>query len=140
MSRIYISSILRIDNVANAHANTPKVANAMKRAKIAVLQAWLISEKPARKNATPKSLHGLTREEYNVLVEKKENSKIPVIKMVRERLMKDGKPFGLKEAKDLVENAMMKLFGFTSFPYPQQPPAQPNYGSNYDDNYGRRDW
>jgi ribosomal protein L7/L12 len=47
------------------------------------------------------------------------DGKIPAIKMVRERLMKDGKPFGLKEAKDLVEGWMQKHLGFINHPVTQ---------------------
>jgi ribosomal protein L7/L12 len=49
--------------------------------------------------------------------------KIQAIKMVRERKSKEGKPFGLKEAKDLVEDWMYTHLGFTSHPIPQSETA-----------------
>jgi hypothetical protein len=51
--------------------------------------------------------------------------KIQAIKMVRERFIKEGKPHGLKEAKDAVDGWMEKHLGFIYHPV-----TDPRFDSN----------
>lgn len=85
-----------------------KLVKALENTQVALLTAALLTIKPRKVRVRKSKLvDGLTQEEMDVLRESR--NKITVIKKVRERLQREGKDYGLKIAKNIVENYMQTL-------------------------------
>lgn len=103
-SNIYIGSIGKLDDILLDHVNQPEIRRAASALKLEILKEWVKEEEQF---ADLK--HGLNRQEWQQLEGKQ---KIQAIKLFRER-----NSVGLKEAKEAVENAMQREYGYTVFPY-----------------------
>jgi ribosomal protein L7/L12 len=112
----HLKNLTAATKITSEYDHDTATYTAAVRLQLAILAAMSRSLRLALPKRKPKLIDGLTPEEAKLASDR--NGKIPAIKLVRERRRKynpDG-TFGLKEAKDLVEDWMEKHLGFRSWP------------------------
>lgn len=100
-----LDDVKMLDTVSNAYSDNPNIQKSFRKVQTELLRLAQrqINPKPVK---TPKLQDGLTKEEAELARGK--DGRILAIKAVRQRLMNAGLPYGLKEAKDIVENYLYK--------------------------------
>lgn len=121
-----LNDVEAADQLATGYFDQKEVLKSIRRLQTELLRL-------AQQQINPKRIKlqdGLTPEEAKLARTK--DGKLAAIKAVRTRLAGDGLPYGLKEAKDIVENWMQKHLGFMYWPYEEyvKPVKCPTGGNN----------
>jgi ribosomal protein L7/L12 len=109
--RHYLNTLDTVEQIIQDHAKDLAIVRAAKKLQEVLLKTALDTVKPVRKN---KLMYGLTPQE--AATANRREGKIPAIKLYRDRT-----GCGLKEAKDAVEEYMLKMLGFTYWPAETRP-------------------